>query len=175
MKAKRKLLVALLLAAGGIALNAQDGPPPDEQDGPPPREHARGRGQKNIMEELKTELKLSDEQCGKLKPVLDNVKSILEAGRPQGGKRGSDSGADSERKRGSREEMKKKMQEMQAKIQAALEPAKEFLSDEQYKKLKEKFARPHRGRHGKQPGRNNASGDSDKPGKVDKPAEGDNF
>ncbi|MDD5598457.1 MAG: Spy/CpxP family protein refolding chaperone [Victivallaceae bacterium] len=157
MKPKGKLLVALLLAISGIAVNAQDDPPPD-------RPRGRGPAAMNI-EELKTELKLSEEQCGKLKPVLDKIKSIFEAGRPQGrpdSQSGSKSGSksDSRKKRGSRDEMKKKMQEMQTKILAALEPAKEFLSNEQYEKLKKKFTRPPRDKHRKRSDRENDSDNS---------------
>lgn len=156
MKKGPGLFIASMLIVGGIALNAQDESPPDKKGEPSSRKHSRGRGARMDMTSLKAELKLSDEQCDKLKPVLEKIKGIFEAARPQR-KRGADS--DSGQKRPSREEMKKKMQEMRENILAALEPAKEFLSDEQYKKLQEKFSRSPGGRRGKRSGRNN-SGDS---------------
>lgn len=154
MKTRPALFIASLLIVAGITLNAQDGPPPGDEGGPPSGKRGKGPGMN--MEKLTTELKLSEEQASKLKPVLEKVKSIFESNRPQG-KPGSKS--DSGQKRGSRKEMKKKMQEMQKKILAALEPAKEFLTDEQYKKLKEKFTKPPKGRPGKRPG--NKKSDSD--------------
>lgn len=179
MKSKGKLLVAFLIAIGGIAVNAQGGPPPDRQ---------RGRGPMAMnIETLKTELKLSEEQCKKLKPILDKIKSIFEAERPQGrpdsqsgprsgSRRGPRSGpgagpgagskpgseSDSQQKRGDQGDMFKKMLEMQIKILTAIEPSRKFLNDKQYEKLKDKFTRPPESRHERRPDKGNDRNNSKK-------------
>lgn len=150
MKLKWTLFVALLLGISGISLVAQDGQPPE---GPPPGEPPRrgGHGPMAInIETLKTELKLTEEQCKQLKPVLEKIKAVFEAGRPKGKPGEKPESEENQGNTGKRENMKKKMQEMQKKIQAALEPAKKFLSDEQYKALKKKFEPP-QNRKGKRP------------------------
>ena len=140
MNVRKNLFVALLLAVGGVSLIAQDGPPPDEGKGGP----GKGKGGPMMLtiEKLKEDLKLSDEQATKLAPLLTQANELRASSRKE---------MKELRDSGDKDAIRAKMQEMQAKIVKAFEPAKDFLSADQYKSLTEKLtARP--GGKGKGPG-----------------------
>ena len=132
MNVKTTFFTALLLAAGGITLLAQDGAP-DQGNRRGGQRGGPGGIAALTIDKLKTELKLTDEQATKLTPLLEELKKISQDMRKQL-KELRDSGAD-------RDAMKTKMTELRAQMLKTLEPAKEFLSADQYKALTEKLNR----------------------------------
>jgi len=137
MKMKHTILAAMLLAAGGFTLWAQDDPPPPPEDGQGPGgpggDHGGPGGPMGLsLDKLKTDLKLTDEQAAKLQPLLDKIKELFKSMREE---------MHDLMESGDHDAMKAKMEEIQKKILSILEPAKEFLSADQYKTLVEKFTR----------------------------------
>ena len=200
MRTPRIFLTTLFLAVGGMTLLAQDEPPPDEK-GNGSSNSRKGGGPGGAppflsIDKLKEELELTDEQAKKLQPLLNQVKALFDKmhkerekdskGGPQGKESGSKSGKGSSKKTlkdpsskdsGPGKDMKEKMEEFQKKIVKILEPAKNFLSAEQYKKLIEKLTKrpaPPKGEKGGNGGKN-GNGESDGPGKGGngEPPEGD--
>jgi len=135
MKVAKTILATLLMATGGISLLAQDGPPPEEGNSIYGGRGGRRGGPMAMftIEKFKEDLKLTEEQATKLTPLLDQIKELFKNLRKEM--------MENHDKGGDRESMKAKFEEMQTKIQKIFEPAKEFLSNEQYKQLTEKLTR----------------------------------
>jgi len=99
------------------------------------------------LEQLKTSLKLTDEQAQKLEPLLKKIKAAFDAMHKK-----MSSSRHSGHSGGGMADMRKKMEQLKKKILEILAPAKEFLSDEQYqalvKKLTARPAPPNGGRGG---------------------------
>ena len=133
MKIRKTLLIALLMSASGITLMAQDGPPPDEGNGAPGGRKGKGDGPMSMLsvDTLKKELTLTDDQVTKLTPLIDKAKELFKAlGKEM--RKNRENGGDME-------DMREKMEETHAKMLKIFEPAKDFLSAEQYKALTEKL------------------------------------
>jgi len=143
MKRKWLLLAALFWCAGGAILCAQDGPPDDSGDDTQERggsgggRNGPGSGPMAMLsvDKLKTSLELTDEQCQKLKPLLEKAKAVFESMHKDMASRRSGGGKSS----GGMDAMQKKMEQVKKKLLEAVAPAQKFLSAEQYKALVKKL------------------------------------
>jgi len=144
MKRKWLAVLAVIGTCCGATLMAQEGQPPaggPGRGGPSGGPH--GPMINLSVEQLKTDLKLTDDQVKKLQPLVDQVKTLFDTWRKEMmAMRGEHRGAPD------MTAMRAKMEELKKQIADAIVPAKAFLTAEQFQQLSDKVKLPERPRFG---------------------------
>ncbi len=166
MKVKGNILIAFMLFCS-LSLTARN-TPPDGGPGGPGGSGAPGSMQNSAIanltiEKLKTELKLTEEQATKLEPLITHIKELYEKLQKKMKSSSRSSSGRSKHSRGGpgsqggmdMQKTQKLMEKFQKKVLKIIEPAKEFLSEEQYTALVNKLTEKsqQQGPPGEKPGK----------------------